>query len=352
MLFQGAPFAPSPGTPMLTAVAGTAADGRAVLALLDEPLQQSPMMIVLGGGQVTPQASLCFDKPPSMSDDEAAAFPLLALRAAAALDRLGWRVSSGEQGRGSQQEDATVLVAGSAGRMPSLLVQLLAACGARPVVAARAKDAERLSRIGADRVIDHDCDDWAALLCDECSTTRVCTPSTRVSAVLDCVGDEEIPQFMEEQLGASYVSLAGPQLKALIEDGAFAAAANAFRRWREPEPPCVWAADAAAGDALKAMLSLVDEGALSAPALVDESAELADEYSEAMGWARDQDTGLRFGFPGKDLWAAAEGAGGGRIRQYAPRRPEESEESGGARDSPVWAVDRLKVMWDVKIDES
>ena len=32
------------------------------------------------------------------------------------------------------------------------------------------------------------------------------------------------------------------------------------------------------------------------------SAEVADEYAEAISWVRDQETGLRLGFPGKNLW--------------------------------------------------
>ena len=93
---------------------------------------------------------------------------------------------------------------------------------------------------------------------------------------------------------------------------------------------------------MEAMLSLVDDGAIATPAAVDDSAELADEYSEAIGWARDQDTGLRLGFPGKDLWAAAD---------VAPVRSV-SLEALSDTDAPVWEVARLKVMWDTKIDES
>ena len=55
--------------------------------------------------------------------------------------------------------------------------------------------------------------------------------------------------------------------------------------------------------ALAALLVLVEEGSIAPPPAADPRSELADEYSEALGWVRDADTGIRLGFPGKDLWA-------------------------------------------------
>ena len=54
------------------------------------------------------------------------------------------------------------------------------------------------------------------------------------------------------------------------------------------------------------MLDLVAQGAIAPPAAVDDAVELAEEYAEAIGWASDLDSGLRLGFPGKNLWTASE----------------------------------------------
>jgi hypothetical protein len=259
VLFQGDAFIPPAGQPTLVGIAGLAADGSEVVALLDGPW--------LGDSVVGAQASLCFDKPPNMSFDQAAQFPLLALRAAAALDRLGLDVpacvgSAGPPRRSTSSSgataDETVLVAGSAGRMPSLLVQLLRQCGVRAVVASRAKDADALTELGAERVIDHDCDSWAQLLSNECVTLLRTRPA---AGVLDCVGEEEIPELVQEQLGATYVSLASPALKALIE----CAAAKMIRaRSTLPHPQSLAGAHARASVRPRKLRSLAPHN-LSSP---------------------------------------------------------------------------------------
>jgi hypothetical protein len=200
LLLQGALTAPRDGTAVLTAVAGEADDGRKVIALLDEPFD-GPVLPLLGGSYVNVRQAACFTKPSQMSYMEAAQFPLLGLRAAAALGRLGWDVPGPADAL--VHADQTVLIAGGAGRMPSLLVQLLRCCGAEPVVAARSTDSEELLRRGARRVINHDAEDWAYTLSDECETVRECPPSSTVAAVLDCVGEEEVPELVQEQLGSS-----------------------------------------------------------------------------------------------------------------------------------------------------
>lgn len=325
-----APMGGAPPEPILSCIAGKDATGREVIALLDEPL---PSQTPFGTTTVHARASATFEKPPSMGAAQAASFPLVTLRAAAALERVGWG------GEARQTDSPTALVAGSSGRMPPLLVQLLLSRGVRPVVAARAQDAEELRRLGASRVIDHDSEDWAECLeqarhapparsppplrgrsrrdswpplltatswvrsSQECAGERECSALGPVAAVLDCVGEEEVPQLLQERLGATYVSVASPTLLEFIGDGAVAATARAVRRWRAPERPCVWSAGSESERAVASMLRLVADGSLVPPAAPDDARELASEYAEALSWARDADSGQRLGFPGRNLWA-------------------------------------------------
>ena len=53
------------------------------------------------------------------------------------------------------------------------------------------------------------------------------------------------------------------------------------------------------------MLELIESGAVEAPARANGEAELAAQYFEYISWARDTETGLRFGFPGDSMWGAA-----------------------------------------------
>lgn len=161
VLFNGESFVPREGCAVLTAVAGRTADGREVVALLDEPLPQAPLFPPMSSVYVNARAEACFTKPSVMSVEAASQFPLLALRAAVALDQVGCSVAKIGNGSDHPPVSKAILVAGSAGRLPALLVQLLFCCGVYSIVAARSSDAEGLSRLGANRVLDHNREDWA-----------------------------------------------------------------------------------------------------------------------------------------------------------------------------------------------
>ena len=86
------------------------------------------------------------------------------------------------------------------------------------------------------------------------------------------------------------------------------------RRWggkRESRP---WLPSPEVGASLlpdvEALLRGIDAGTI-APSplpLAGVAQELSAQYAEYLGWARDESTGQRFGFPGRDLWAV-EGSG-------------------------------------------
>jgi len=231
-----------------------------------------------------------------MSFREAARYPLTALHAAAAFHRLGWRLPSrADTTEGVEKVDCAVLIAGSSGRMPYFLVELLTCCGRRPIVAARGSDMEALRKLGV-QTVNHDHDSFSTVLSKD-----------RIAAVFDCVGIEECPQVLQEQLGAHYVSLARPELTDLVMDGALMTAARAIRRrWQTPEPQCIWAASDEGGRALDSMLELAVQGRVTAPPAIDDVMDAADQYGEAISWVRDCDSGLRLGFPGKNLWTTSD----------------------------------------------
>lgn len=87
-------------------------------------------------------------KPPGMSWEVAAAFPVPGLTAYQTLAQL--RVGSGE----------TVLVHGGAGVTGGLIVAFAAGLGARVVATASAANAARLKAAGADLVIDYRTESW------------------------------------------------------------------------------------------------------------------------------------------------------------------------------------------------
>ena len=77
---------------------------------------------------------------------------------------------------------------------------------------------------------------------------------------------------------------------------------------QDPEQASIWQADSACSAVLRSCLSLVDKGVISPPSerypwsAVSEGGELMEQLFEYLTWPRDVDTGLRVGFPGRDLW--------------------------------------------------
>jgi len=268
---------------VLSVVAGLSDSGDEVIALLDQPTAPSR------GDRVT--AAAAFTKPRGLGYGSAAQLMLPLLTACVAIETAG----VAEAVARCAPERPRVVVAGSTGRLPAMLVQLLHERGADALVAGRSQDADVMRRMGAAAALDHNTQDWASLYGEG---------GGRLHAVLDTLGCEESPELIEEYLDAKYVSLAPPPLRALVEDGAVAALR---RRW-QPEPPgYAWLPDEPMLASLGEALRHLDEGALTAPReeLGGQAAELASQYAEYIGWKRDGDTGKRLGFPGRDLWAPA-----------------------------------------------
>jgi NADPH:quinone reductase-like Zn-dependent oxidoreductase len=88
-------------------------------------------------------AAAVIPKPADLSFTEAAALPLAAATAAAAVDATG------------SQPGQTVLIVGAGGGVGSFAVQLLAAGGATVVATGKPADADRLTELGAATVIDY-----------------------------------------------------------------------------------------------------------------------------------------------------------------------------------------------------
>ena len=183
--------------------------------------------------------------------------------------------------------------------------QMLAARGTRVCVAAQGK-ATRLRELGAAEVIDHNEQSFMSVLAER--------RNRPLDAVLDCVGAEDVAAAqLQQQAGASYVSLASPGLTTLLERGALAGFSAQMRSWRrqqQPEtdtdaPARVWEADETAAEALREVLAFIEAGTVVPPAEANGAAELMECYLEHVTWARDAETGLRFGFPGKSMWPSA-----------------------------------------------
>ena len=281
----------------LCSVSGRDANGREVIALLDEPAPPTDAV-------ASPREALTFAKPRRMSHSAAAQLPLLALTAAAALHAVG--LPPGRASIGSDSPvPAHILIAGSSGRLPALLVQVLAARGARVCVAAQDEATRKLLQLGAAEVIDHNRQSFLTVLGE-----RKTRP---LDAVLDCLGAEqaEARRELKEQTGAAYVSLAPPELTTLQERGAFDVLASRWKLWRGSEQNSggaggaiaagggrVWTADETAAEALSEVLRLIEDGSVEPPAEANTNAELVQQYLEYVNWARDAENGLRWGFPG------------------------------------------------------
>ena len=287
----------------LCAVSGTDEAGRQVIGVLDEPPPS-------GNGRVSARRACTFAKPKSMSHGAAAQLPLLALTAAAALHAVG--LPPGRSSIGSDSKvPAHCLVAGSSGRLPTLLVQVLAARGVRVCVAAQDAGSEMLG-FGASEVINHNEYSFLTALAER--------RNRPLDAVLDCVGQEVAPQVLREHAGAAYVSLAPPTLLRLCTEGAPTLVGEWLGRWGKPARPVqrVWVADALARESMLEVLDLIEDGRLRPPAEANLAAEVGQQYLEYVNWARDAETGLRWGFPGDSQWAEdgpSSRTGGGWVRR-------------------------------------
>ena len=235
---------------------------------------------------------MVFDKPMRMSHSAASQLPMLVLTCAAALHSVGLPTKANSIGS-SSATPATVVIAGSSGRLPSLLTQVLSARGARPVVAAAEADAPALLKLGAQRVFDHNSESFGDAL-------------GAADAVVDCVGQEDETDWLQEQLGAAYVCAASPALLNLVNEGAVTTLRNFWdQRWGKPPPAQpVWSADSLAAEALQEVLAMIDAGKVAPPAEANGALELTQCYQEYINWARDSETGRRFGFPGETMWPA------------------------------------------------
>ena len=308
--------------PVLCAVAGALSDDTSteVVALLSQGSAPARGERVRLGS-----AAAVFRKPRGLSFSAAAQLMLPALTACAALQAARLPPPGTGGGGGSRP---CVVVAGSTGRLPGLLSQMLRDAGCAPLVAGRAPDAEAVRALGA-QFIDHDAASFAAT-------------AGGVHAVLDVLGREEDPELVQEYMDARYVSLAPPPLTRLADDGALAALRRRWGENKKPRQP--WLPNPADGDEqqppnkspvgssatvtspptppspsppppspppsqllldVEALLRRVDAGAVVPPPLPlgGLTQELSAQYAEYLGWARDGDSGLRFGFPGRDLWA-------------------------------------------------
>src|SRR5947209_11488848 len=103
-------------------------------------------------GRVLAPAATVAARPPAVSWEACAAFPIPALTAAQALDEALGIESSG-----------WVVVNGAGGVTGGLLVQLATARGARVIATASAKEAERIRGYGASEVLEYH-GDWPALV--------------------------------------------------------------------------------------------------------------------------------------------------------------------------------------------
>jgi NADPH:quinone reductase-like Zn-dependent oxidoreductase len=305
-----------PGEALLCACSGVSETGEDVIALLKEPAR--------AGATVEACESMCFArsaKRRSWTHAAAAQLPLLALTAAAALNTVGLPTGKGQIGF-ETKVSANVLVAGSSGRLPDLLVQILAARGARACVAAQRDASDRLCALGAAEVIDHDELSF--------STAFGARKSQPLDAVLDVVGSESASDSIHKTLGAAYVSLASPALRRLETEGALAALRMRWRQLGETQADglngaSIWTPDATACDALREVLQLIEEGKVAPPPEANAALETMEQYSEFLNWSRDSETGLRCGFPGVSMWPAEEEEsddGGGLISRGRGGQPQ------------------------------
>ena len=269
----------------LCAVSGSAPNGDQVIALVDMPPPTT-------GGMIDARPNMVFSKPRVLSHGAAAQLPWLALTAMAALQSVGLPTGRAFIGRdAAASTPAKVVVAGSSGRLPALLVQVLVARGAQPCVASAPDQVVALRQLGACDVVDHNVDSF-------------CETLGSADAVVDCVGREEDTEWLRREFGAAYISAASPGLLALENDGALQQLTRWRASWGRPEHDGqnIWAADELAAEAMVEVLSLIENGSVAPPPETNRATELTKQYMEYIQWARDAETGLRLGFPGQSMW--------------------------------------------------
>lgn len=177
------PLRSSDEPPVLCAVAGRSDAGEECIAFLDQPTASR-------GERVRPAAA--FSKPRGVSFSAAAQLMLPALTACAALQAVGIG-SPAVAGTPSPR----VVVAGSSGRLPALLVQMLCVAGCEPLVAGRAQDVAAIRALGpAVAALDHNAENFALV-----ATAR--SGGGRLHAVFDTLGCEEEESLVQEYLDAA-----------------------------------------------------------------------------------------------------------------------------------------------------
>ena len=137
--------------PVLCVVAGAlqGGDGSAeVIALLDQGAAPAR------GERVRLGSAAVFRKPRGLSFSAAAQLMLPALTACAAMQAARLPPPGSQQGAGGGRQ-AKVVVAGSTGRLPGLLSQMLREAGCAPLVAGRSQDEAAVRGMGA-AFLDHD----------------------------------------------------------------------------------------------------------------------------------------------------------------------------------------------------
>ena len=236
--------------PVLCAVSGALSDdtssaGAEVVALLEQG--SAPAR----GERVRLGSAAVFRKPRGLSFSAACHLMLPAFTACAALQAARLPPPGSAVAAGSPPK---VVVAGSTGRLPGLLTQVLRGAGCTPLVAGRAQDAEAVAALGGE-FLDHDSTSFA----ETCSAEdRSC-----VHAVLDVLGREEAPELVQEYMDAYYVSLAPPALTRLAEEGALAALRRRWGGKRESRP---WLPSPEVGASLlpdvEALLRGIDAGTI------------------------------------------------------------------------------------------
>ena len=237
--------------PVLCAVSGALSDdassaGAEVVALLEQG--SAPAR----GERVRLGSAAVFRKPRGLSFSAAAQLMLPTLTAVAALQAARLPPPGSAVAAGSPPK---VVVAGSTGRLPGLLTQMLRGAGCTPLVAGRAQDAAAVRALGG-QFLDHD----SASFAETCSADdRSC-----VHAVLDVLGREEAPELVQEYMDACYVSLAPPALTRLADEGALAALRRRWGGKRESRP---WLPSPEVGASLlpdvEALLRGIDAGTIA-----------------------------------------------------------------------------------------
>jgi len=160
-----------------------------------------------------------FALPEALDSEAAVRLPHLLLCAQAALQRAGL---SNE----AAAADKHVLIAGSAGTLPWILVQLLLNRGAMPLVAgvAECESFARFTDLTGVATLDVSQPSFSEVVAGAASAGRL-------HAVMDCLGCEEAPELIEERLGVHYVSLASPGLLTLASDGAISQVLATVADW-------------------------------------------------------------------------------------------------------------------------